>query len=879
MSGEVRVVDASGRPIDFAFSEANTLQAWRKPVLILGGDHPYAQWWGTNGSNGLAQMYLDQGITPYIAINSDDTNAPGNTNMMTWAQCAALAAKGVEFVAHGSWHADKWDRINTGLRIEYIGTNTSATVQVNTAVPSTTIVCTSAAPSSDSVTSTFATDATLSAVKATIEANGKWRVTLDTILTGSEASVNLLGMNAARNLLTTGTFSSSSGLLFTSTTDYTTGWPVTFSTSGSLPSNLTAGTTYYYIRTGATTGKLATSLANALAGTAIAYVDSGSGTIWATWAQNQYVCAGGGIELTYTATNPPAAYEHVWARRNSSANFTIFGDGILIYNHTGSTGSLSTLAANVRAIAGSEFHGLLCDAGAHDTDGTTATGKPSYMNGDELETNLHQINYNEFGSRPAIMECGLSQQYIIRRHMQRVVDVAASYGITIKHFAQSGGNFYEWMATDSVLGMHRGNPLYRSNTPFPVRRDKMKNFIPHRALTNAETGQTYYGENIIALADAVAGYGNTFNVEPWVVCLLMHVLKADGGSGYSITSLPSGYFDQYETDWFNFLKRVKANVTAGLCRTATIDEVSRLLRGPAPVNLWFNPGLKNAGVSRTPAAGAQDGGFWVPGNLIIRAATVSSLTISSGVMQWVNSSATATEIINQDVPLEPGKTYEVSCEFNAPAYTSGAGLQWSVQALHGNVRTLIQPGTNWKFTGEQRFQNGRVACRFQVPYSPGWAPPKVRAQTAPATFDLSVNKNIKLNVLSVGTTADIDCSGATPAATTAKEIATKINTAIAADANYSTKQEYHNIATVVNGYLTLTAPYIGTDQASSLAVSAGSTASAVAAIFGNATVDGRAQFMGPQTSEQFTMRLALRAAFAGTAEVRDFDLREVGTAF
>ena len=152
----------------------------------------------------------------------------------------------------------------------------------------------------------------------------------------------------------------------------------------------------------------------------------------------------------------------------------------------------------------------------------------------------------------------------------------------------------------------------------------------------------------------------------------------------------------------------------------------------------------------------------------------------------------------------------------------------------------------------------------------------MRAQTAPATFDLSVNKNIKINVLSVGTTADIDCSGGTPAATTAKEIAAKINAAIVADANYATKVEYHNIATVVNGYLTITAPYIGTDQASSVSVTAGSSASAVAAIFGNATVDGRAQFMGPQTSEQWTMRIALRAAYQGTIAVSNFNLREVG---
>lgn len=773
----------------------------RLPALVHTCDHPYLQHWGTNGINGLAGMFRARGIKYSIAINTDDANAPGSANMMSWAQLKQLVDAGwVECVGHGAWHVDKWNRINTGIRVEYIGNNAAATVQVQTAVPSTAIVCTSAAPSADSVTSTFSTDTTLAAVKATIEANGKWRVTLDPILTGNESSTNLLGMNAARNIL-----------------------------SGATP-------------------------------------------------DPTYFCAGGGIELRYFGTNPPGVYEHVWARRNSSSNFTIFGDGVLVYNHAGSTGSLSALASNVRAIAGSEFHGLLCDAGAFADDGTTTTGKPTYMIGDELETNLHQINYVEFGTRPAIMECGLSQSYIIGRHIQRVKDVALANGITIRHFAQSGGNFYDWMSLPGGAGMFRGNPLYRSTTPFPIRHDHLTNFIVHRSLTNEETGQTYYGENVAAIPPAMCGYGTEESLEPWIVCVLMHVLKADGTSGFAITSLGSGYFDQKELDWSNYLDAIKAKTDAGLLRTLTLGELLDIDHAERPNNLWFNPNLENAGVSRTPAAGVADGGFWIPGNYINRAATVSALAVVNGALTWTNSSATATEILAQDVQLDPSKIYEVSCAIDPSVYTSGAGLQWSAQSLHGNVRDLIGPSSNYKITGPQKFQAGRLSMRIQMPGQKGWAPPKVRAQTAPATFDLSTNKNIKINVLSIGATADIDCSGGTPASTTPKEIVNKINAAMAADAAYSTKGEYHNIASVVDGYVTLTSPNIGTDQASSLAVQAGSTASAVATIFGNATVDGRAQFMGQETSEQWTMRFALRAAYQGTIAVRDFRIREIGRA-
>lgn len=55
----------------------------------------------------------------------------------------------------------------------------------------------------------------------------------------------------------------------TTTFDMKTGTPIKLTTTDTLPNNLVAGTTYYWIRQSATTGNLATSKANALAGTAI----------------------------------------------------------------------------------------------------------------------------------------------------------------------------------------------------------------------------------------------------------------------------------------------------------------------------------------------------------------------------------------------------------------------------------------------------------------------------------------------------------------------------------------------------------------------------------------------------------------------------------
>jgi surface protein len=74
------------------------------------------------------------------------------------------------------------------------------------------------------------------------------------------------------------TFSSSSGLLMTCTGDRPTFSRVVLKTNGTLPTGLTAGTTYWTVRVSATTSRLATSLANAQAGTVIPFTDSGSGT-------------------------------------------------------------------------------------------------------------------------------------------------------------------------------------------------------------------------------------------------------------------------------------------------------------------------------------------------------------------------------------------------------------------------------------------------------------------------------------------------------------------------------------------------------------------------------------------------------------------------
>lgn len=102
------------------------------------------------------------------------------------------------------------------------------------------------------------------------------------------------------------TFSSSSGLLMTTVADYDNLTPCRFTTTGALPTGLAINTTYWTIRVSATTSRLATSLVNAVAGTAIAFTDAGSGTNTFTQRLPRYG-DGAGVQAFLTASTAGTA--------------------------------------------------------------------------------------------------------------------------------------------------------------------------------------------------------------------------------------------------------------------------------------------------------------------------------------------------------------------------------------------------------------------------------------------------------------------------------------------------------------------------------------------------------------------------------------------
>lgn len=92
--------------------------------------------------------------------------------------------------------------------------------------------------------------------------------------------VTTVTTTTAQNVINGETFtaSSSSGLLLTYAQDWQNFTKVQFTTTTTLPTGLSLATDYWLVRQSATTAKVATSFANAIAGTFIAFTNAGTGT-------------------------------------------------------------------------------------------------------------------------------------------------------------------------------------------------------------------------------------------------------------------------------------------------------------------------------------------------------------------------------------------------------------------------------------------------------------------------------------------------------------------------------------------------------------------------------------------------------------------------
>jgi hypothetical protein len=151
---------------------------------------------------------------------------------------------------------------------------------------------------------------------ALVDVIGFYRKT-SVITTSAEATTNTLGQSD--------TFSADTGtdiMTYTSTanipSNILTGTRVSLTTTTTLPAPLATATDYYVIRVSDTTFKLATSYANAIAGTAIDITTTGTGTHTITWLLPRYT-NGAGVQAIFFN---PAATPMGAATPNLSLGYT-----------------------------------------------------------------------------------------------------------------------------------------------------------------------------------------------------------------------------------------------------------------------------------------------------------------------------------------------------------------------------------------------------------------------------------------------------------------------------------------------------------------------------------------------------------------------------
>ena len=138
---------------------------------------------------------------------------------------------------------------------------------------------------------------------ALVDVIGFYRVTSVTTTT-AQATTNTLGQSD-----TFTADASTDTITFTSTANFPsnllTGTRCRLTTTTTLPGGLATATDYYYIRSTDSTGKFATTYANAIAGTAINITDAGTGTHTMTWLLPRYT-NGAGVNAIFFNSNATA---------------------------------------------------------------------------------------------------------------------------------------------------------------------------------------------------------------------------------------------------------------------------------------------------------------------------------------------------------------------------------------------------------------------------------------------------------------------------------------------------------------------------------------------------------------------------------------------
>ena len=888
--------DAGGVSVLGSRGIKTPIQVTDRSMYVIGADHQYLQWLGFNGKKGMAELYAKYGIVPYIAVNTDSLYW-GNSTNFTVGQALAMQ-ESVEFISHGVTHVRQWELVNTGIAIYYTGADSSASGVVNWTATNgyakTTSLQLTTSSNTDNITVNITSTTTIADVKSALEATGKWVVRFDPALPGTTMASNLLGTTASVSIGKTtalnGYFACGGGInVYYRQTNATTARNIVFQ----RPWNL-AVLNLYVDGVQVASWDLTNGSYNTLSKVVTAINGAGISGLAAQLA-NQ-----GGTQDSFSPNFIAGSETSQALRFVENLDVTLF--------------SLSLDAGVPREemiknqIVGTK---TFADANGLSMTGYAQSGAQMYphmiVNSPFSHHRVENI-FNVYSPAPQVANQEFEQCANVRNHRNfRCAKFSAKY-------VGSGASATLQMGADRVLrGIVEANIGHADSFAFDTTLASYDTIGELKTAIEAVNGgskwQVYVqGLSLLAapnhdpctvldvsVKSYDAKYDNSLQVGAPLTCnalsierekraidamcaskgyitdVLIHHVLPDGyaGADYDLDAGAFIYQDATETQLVETLRYLAVKRDAGELEVVPPSEAARRMRYKAkPDNRVFNAGFITTGENLMVDESAATNlyGKRVPGfGLIANAANLTSLSAANGELTVVTSSGSTFTPIYQKVMLEPG-VYEMGCEFDLDIVAGGAVR---MQLNANNMRLPnSSPSDTVPYAQTLAYQSGHYRVRFTVEDDRTTDLPTLIGRNS-QPFDLSVNKNVRLNLDNRGLTSDIDCAAgaASSSAVTAKEIAAAINAAIAANATYPA--EFHSCAKAVNGKVVIASPYRKNGEAGGVVIAAGTTASASTAIFGGTGV-GLAygqQSAAPRAS-QFMYIMTFLFNAQGTIKIR-----------
>jgi hypothetical protein len=741
-------------------------------ILSMGGDHPYSQWYGSTGRDGLFSMYEDLKISPYIAICADEspdrTSGHGATlgkpSMMTAAQAKSLQARGAEFVSHGGRHQHFWDLLNTGIRVSYTGSEATPTVNIST----TELVTTSSATGASSFP--FATHTSLAALAAAINALPGWACLLATELTGDEPSAALMPLQAPRSV------------------------------ANNHANDLTDSNQRFAVCGGIM-----------LRYTGRAYRDVCVSVNEASDVLELY--ADGALVLVQTtATTLSAMVAGINARNIAGLTALVMDNGFAAQADAGS------YALN----PGQKLRETYC---LGDELGTSL----------QRTTQAQSVNFTGLqicggvGFAYALRRCAVSvKERAARLYGLRISSFAQSGGRLYSwhvHQAAIAADFVQWRGNRSCPGNYSGI------SPHAMPLNTPGAFVGHfTSISPSSPKLPYLEPDVMAVVDALADEGG------WYVNWLNHLCTptpSDPSPYAGVNQHTDNFYaenaDQDEGPFYRELLHAASLRDAGklqILAPTQAQQVRHLRKGPS--NLVFNPRFRNGrlgnlvGVS-TLATGMT--GVACPGwNVQIAASDFSVAAVDAeGALTLTTRVALASNKtpLGLNLFLEPGKTYDIGASLNLSGWDSKNGVSWIMEPLENGMGRMASRTFDSGHAGEAPWWRTSVANHAAS------SPAYVRSIAGPFAF--TDGEALTLQLDGQAASAAIALTGLT----TAQAVADAINAALKRDAAYAVLPQYHTTARAENNKLVIELPQAGAsaDPKSSLILLNNAVGSPLATLF------------------------------------------------